>query len=429
MLESKLARPLLSRALLSRALLTPLLLATAAQAQETDPQSLGISEAELAAARQSAIEELGLNIYGFVQLDAFANTERLDPAWVDVYRPSTIPTSNNAGEYGSGGEFGMTLRSSQLGAKGEYDAGAHKLKTWFEFDLLETGNNAGETGFHLRHAWGEWGNFGAGQTHSNFMDISMFPNSHQYWGPAGMVFNRNAQVRYTMPFESSSLSFALEQQNAGLDAGELTEIDPEVGANVKAKAVAPDLSVRYRHHNGRGHWQIAGVARALSYDTPGAPGNDPSGSEFGWGLSASTAFRTTGKNTVKLQFTVGAGIASFMNDGGSNLAPQDGTGDAVPLTAMLAYYDHHWTDTWSTSIGYSLNDIDNRNQQLEDAFSKGQYATANIMHTPNKHISYSLESYWAERTDKNGAWGDSYRYQFSVKWDFSLGAFAPSFDT
>lgn len=410
--------------------LAPLLLLGSATAQGTDTAAPGIDDGQLEAARTpDPLDALGLNIYGFVQLDAFSNTERLQPDWADVMRPSTITTSNNAGAYGAGGEFGMMVRSSQFGAKGKFEAGSHQLKTWFEFDLLETGSKAGETGLHLRHAWGEWGRLGAGQTHSTFMDIGMFPNSHQYWGPAGMVFNRNAQIRYTIPFDSSSLAIALEQQNAGLDAGVLVELDPTLGANVQAKSEAPDLVARYKHRFDRGHWQLAGVLRSLAYETVSTPGNDPSGKELGWGLSASAGFRTAGANMLKLQVTTGAGIASFMNDGGSNLAPHDGTGDAVPLTAMTAYYDHYWNDTWSTSVGYSFNDIDNRNQQLDDAFSKGEYATGNVMHAPNEHISYSFETYWAERTDKNGAAGDAWRFQVSIKWDFSLGAFAPSFDT
>ncbi len=323
----------------------------------------------------------------------------------------------------------MMVRGTQFGVKGQTEAGSNVLKTWFEFDLLETGTKAGETGLHLRHAWGEWGHFGAGQTHSNFMDISIFPNSHQYWGPSGMVFNRNPQIRYTLPFESSSLSFSIEQQNAGLDAGVVTEIDPTLGANIVAKSELPDFTARYRQQHGRGHWQGAGVMRSLKYETNATPGNDPSGSELGWGVSLATAFRTHDRNTLKLQVTTGAGIASFMNDGGSNLAPHDNDGDAVPLTAMLAYYDHYWNETWSSSFGYSFNDIDSRNQQLDSAFSKGEYATANILHAPNEHISYSFETYWGERTDKNGATGDAWRFQVSIKWDFSLGAFVPSFNT
>ena len=69
-----------------------------------------------------------------------------------------------------------------------------ELKTQFEFELFGVGVDAGQTTFRLRHAYGELGQFGAGQTWSPFMDIDVFPNSIEYWGPNGMVFFRNVQV-------------------------------------------------------------------------------------------------------------------------------------------------------------------------------------------------------------------------------------------
>ena len=35
------------------------------------------------------------------------------------------------------------------------------------------------------------------------MDIDVFPNSVEYWGPNGMVFFRNVQVRY-MPIRRAT---------------------------------------------------------------------------------------------------------------------------------------------------------------------------------------------------------------------------------
>ena len=74
------------------------------------------------------------------------------------------------------------------------------LKTQFEFELFGTGVDEGQTTFRLRHAYGELGAFGAGQTWSPFMDPDVFPNSLEYWGPTGMVFFRNVQVRW-MPVQ------------------------------------------------------------------------------------------------------------------------------------------------------------------------------------------------------------------------------------
>ena len=95
-----------------------------------------------------------------------------------------------------------------------------ELKTIFEFELFGTGVDAGQTTFRLRHAWGELGQFGAGQTWSPFMDLDVFPNSIEYWGPNGMVFFRNVQVRWT-PLQNGDSNFtvALERPGASADQG------------------------------------------------------------------------------------------------------------------------------------------------------------------------------------------------------------------
>ncbi|HQY88054.1 MAG TPA: DcaP family trimeric outer membrane transporter, partial [Tepidisphaeraceae bacterium] len=89
----------------------------------------------------------------------------------------------------------------------------------FEFEMFGTGADAGQTTFRLRHAYGEIGKFGAGQYWSPFMDVDVFPNTLEYWGPTGMVFFRNIQVRY-MPIQGDTrLTFALERPGASGDGG------------------------------------------------------------------------------------------------------------------------------------------------------------------------------------------------------------------
>ena len=43
---------------------------------------------------------------------------------------------------------------------------------------------------------GQWRQIGAGQLESPFMDLDVFPNILEYWGPNGMIFFRNVQVLY-----------------------------------------------------------------------------------------------------------------------------------------------------------------------------------------------------------------------------------------
>ncbi len=53
------------------------------------------------------------------------------------------------------------------------------------------------------------------------MDIDVFPNSLEYWGPSGMVFFRNIQIRW-MPIKGDTrLTVALERPGASGDQGQL----------------------------------------------------------------------------------------------------------------------------------------------------------------------------------------------------------------
>ena len=47
------------------------------------------------------------------------------------------------------------------------------------------------------------------------MDPDVFPNTIDYWGPAGMVFLRNPQIRWT-PVHQENLSLALALEIARL---------------------------------------------------------------------------------------------------------------------------------------------------------------------------------------------------------------------
>jgi len=135
-----------------------------------------------------------VDLYGFVMLDSGYDFATNNPDWFDVVRPTKL----NAfpGEFAPDGKVWFGVRQTRFGIKTSTPTPLGDLKTHFEFELFGTGVDAGQTTFRLRHAYGELGAFGAGQTWSPFMDIDVFPNSLEYWGPNGMVFYRNVQVRW-----------------------------------------------------------------------------------------------------------------------------------------------------------------------------------------------------------------------------------------
>ena len=142
-----------------------------------------------------------VELYGFAMLDIGYDFGQNDPDWFDVVRPTKLPSFEN--EFGTDGRYYAGVRQSRFGVKTYLPTGLGELKTIFEFELFGVGVDASQTTFRLRHAWGELGFIGAGQTWSPFMDPDVFPNSIEYWGPTGMVFFRNVQLRIT-PWQTES---------------------------------------------------------------------------------------------------------------------------------------------------------------------------------------------------------------------------------
>ncbi len=363
-----------------------------------------------------------VEVYGFVQADYIQDFQRVDPNWEDTLRPSRIPTEE--GIFGEDGQASISAKQSRLGVMMNFPTSNQAVFTKFEFDMFGVGDDEGQTTIRLRHAYGEWGPWLAGQTNTLFMDASIFPNVIDYWGPAGMVFIRNPQIRWTPVKGDTSFAVAIERPSNDIDTGQIREFDPDLGAAIQGSQKVPDLTGQFRKQQEWGHFQIAGVLRQVSFDTPGAPGNEPDGSELGWGIDATTGIKVGEKDKILLGVVHGNGIASYMNDGGVDLAP-DGTdlataeADSVPLTGVSAYYDHYWSDKFSSSFGYSHTEVDNTGLQSDDAFKSGQYASANLLYYPTQNVFVGGEALWGRREDNAGASGHDARIQISFHYSFS----------
>lgn len=375
-------------------------------------------------------------VYGFAQIDYIQDFKRVHPDWDATLRPSRIPTVD--GIYGDDGQSILSVRQSRFGVRATQPIGGRDLFARFEFDLYGVGDDAGQTTFRLRHAYGEWGPILAGQTNSLFMDGDTFPNTVDYWGPNGMVFLRNPQIRYTYKSGSNQFSIALEQPSNDIDPGNVRLIDSDIAESLQGDEEIPDLTAQWRHTGDWGHFQAAGILRRVGFETAGTPNNEPSDSKMGWGINLSSNIKVYEKDVIHLSVVYGEGIASYMNDGGMDLAPRADPavtppivgvpppglrGDVVPLLGVMIYFDHYWNNQFSSSIGYSLVQVDNTNFQEPTAFKAAQYASANLLYTPSDKILMGGEFLWGTREDKDGADGEDYRLQFTFKYNFSSNDF------
>jgi len=367
-----------------------------------------------------------LDLYGFAMLDMGYQAKSNDPNWFDVVRPTKLPFFE--GQFGEDGHTYAGVRQSRFGVKTFTPAGNSEIKTIFEFELFGVGPDQGQTTFRLRHAWGEYGKWGAGQSWSPFMDIDVFPNSIEYWGPSGMVFFRNVQVRY-MPLQGANQVYiALERPGASGDPGVVSG-DPNI-AELSGRFPLPDLSAHYRMNRDWGHVQVAGILRSMKWDDSNPANGDLSGSATGWGIDLTSNVKF-GQDVLRVGVVYGEGISNYMNDATVDVGA---TGDAdvaeaLPLLGITAFYDHTWNDKFTSSFGYSMVDIDNSAAQAPEAFHKGQYALANLLYTPVKNLMWGGELQWGDRTNnQDGVISggnlvesfDDFRVQVSVRYNFSM---------
>ena len=179
---------------------------------------------------------------------------------------------------------------------------AGELKTIFEFELFGTGVDAGQTTFRLRHAWGELGQVGAGQTWSPFMDIDVFPNSVEYWGPNGMVFFRNVQLRWT-PW-SNGQRLPLRGRARAARAPAPTRATTPTASSSQASTAASRCPTSRRTTARAGDWghvQVAGIVRQIEVGRPQRrPVRSLSGDAPGWGINVSSNIKL-GNNVLRLQ--------------------------------------------------------------------------------------------------------------------------------
>jgi hypothetical protein len=249
----------------------------------------------------------------------------------------------------------------------------------------------------------------------------------EYWGPTGMVFFRNVQIRYAAMQGENELFIALERPGASADAGPFQgriELD-----SVSPHFPLPDFSAHFKKSGDWGHVQLAGMLRYIGWKDMNTAGlYDISGNVTGWGLHLSAVINLTKMDVFRGSFVYGAGVENYMNDAPVDVGVVSNPGNArtpikgkaLPVTGIVAFLDHNWTSKLSTSIGYSSCHISNTDLAKGTAYQDGQYAIVNLVTTPFKYFMAAAELEYGSRTNFDGSYkANDVKLQFSFKYNFS----------
>lgn len=365
-----------------------------------------------------------MTVYGFAMIDVGQNFTQIDPDWYDTMKVTKLPSYKD--QFGKDNSFFAGVRQTRFGVKAATPTDLGELQAKFEIDMFGTGGDAGQTTIRLRHAWGELGAFGAGQTDSPFEDPDLWPNTIEYWGPTGMVFFRNVQVRWTPVKGEKTFMLALERPGASGDAGVLADrIELE---NIQARFPLPDLTGAFRYGQKWGYVRVSGALRKINWDDMLEDQYDLSGGTTGWGLNFSSGLNVGSSSVLKLSYVYGRGIENYMQDspvdigiarnGNSTTAPIKGV--PLPINGVVAFLDHTWNSKFTSSVGYSGQFIDNAEGQASDAFRNGHYAVGNILYTPVPNVMFGGELQWGRRENfSDGFKSDGFKIHFAFKYNFS----------
>ena len=346
----------------------------------------------------------------------------------DFYLPSQIPVASGPVATADR-QFDAHAKQTRLALTITRALDGHKAGGYVEGDFQTTSSPAtslagggserttnGYT-FALRRAYLTFDDFLFGQEWTTFQNVAALPETTDFIGPTeGSVFVRQTQLRYT-----HALSKALTLQLAAENPETATATPLSAALTENDADQIPDLVARLNAKTGFGEFSLAAIGRQLSVDT-GAVSDEATA----WGISAAgkAPFGAAKRNDVRFMITAGEGIGRYV---GLNLAPDAvlvGTGAAsrlepVSLIAGFAAVRWYWTDKARTTIGYSIQSIDNDRVITSGAANKEvSSAFVNLFYSPVKNFDLGIEVRHAERETENGASGDLDRIHLIAKQTF-----------
>ncbi|MBN3520670.1 hypothetical protein JYB62_11735 [Algoriphagus lutimaris] len=279
------------------------------------------------------------------------------------------------------------------------------------FIRLET-DFAGENGFRIRHAYGQFGQFLFGQTWSLFSHVNALPAMVDFAGPTGSNVTRTPQARYSVPktFLGANLAVGLEYIIPNLALPD--------SVTSQTFQLFPDITSRLDKIYPWGSVQLSGIIPMLS-------GRSPSGRLIlkpGWGISGSTVIDSWKNGKWYFQGVIGQAITRYFNDLdgiGSDFVIEPGVKIRSPLSlGLYGTYEHNWRKNIYSNFTAGLLQIETYEFTLDNAYKNGYSFRVNTFWDLAEGAKVGGEAIWGKRQDNDRQKGNALRLNILFYYDF-----------
>ena len=325
------------------------------------------------------------------------------------------------------GHVRFHARQSRVWFKSWTPTDLGEVRTHIEGDFFGDGGNetfSNSTTFRLRHAYGTLGGLLIGQTWTNFMGLHGSPETIDFFGPTGMPFLRQGQIRYTFT-PSPGLSVSVSAENPETDGrvdGTTTFVDESRGGI--AFDEYPDFTAAVKYSGEMVTLSAGAVGRILTIDNGGPVAGDIDEEEFGWGLRASaSADLVGGRLNVVANVHGGDGIGRYMLTSGRALVLEaDGDIETVTQWGTTVGLGWKWTDFLRSSIGWGHVEIDDDDLAVSTLPEQQDTVHLNLIWAPVPRVWIGIEGIYGRiKVDDNPSGdddNDQFRIQIGSRFNF-----------
>lgn len=323
----------------------------------------------------------------------------------DFYIPGATPVGGS-----STTATDMTAQSTRFSTTATREFNGEIATAYLETDFLLSaqGDERVSSSFaqRLRRAYVDYAGWRIGQEWSTFQDLSAIPESASFLTLSdGMVFNRQALVRYT----NGPWQFAAENGDTTI-----TDVD---GTRIEADSnLMPDLVARYNLAGDFGKVSFGAIARQLRSES-----NALDEETFGWGSAVQGRLNVGERDDIRFTLAAGEGLGRYIGLNAANAVAIDPVGgdlETIDSFGGLLAWRHPFGETARVNFGYAGLFMDNPDFIDGSANRSVQSLYAALLWDIYPKVTVGLELLHAIRELESGNRGELTRGTFSIQYGF-----------